>query len=171
LWRSAHRFCQSAAASRRISLEHRRRSARQLVLFPILSTVLSAAVNGQWMENNPDAYVFVLSLWRINAGLLIFNLLPIYPLDGGQIVRGLLWFAVGRVRSLKISSVIGFGLPSFGLGLPFGKDGTGSPLSDCSFSVRPRQDGDTPSNSPSKLRRWAFRQPKLHRQFPDSART
>jgi Zn-dependent protease len=88
-----------------------------VVLFPILSTVLSAAINGQWMETNPDAYVFVLSLWKINAGLLIFNLLPIYPLDGGQIVRGLLWFAVGRVRSLKISSVIGFGCAVVWVGL------------------------------------------------------
>src|SRR4029077_16898688 len=48
------------------------------------------------------------ALWYINTGLLIFNLLPIYPLDCGQIVRGLLWFAVVRVRSLKISSAIGF---------------------------------------------------------------
>lgn len=79
-----------------------------VVLYPILSTLLSAAVNGQWMETNPDAFIFVHSLWQINAVLLIFNLLPIYPLDGGQIVRGLLWFAVGRIRSLKIASVIGF---------------------------------------------------------------
>ena len=79
-----------------------------VVLFPILSMGLSAAINGQWMETNPDAYIFVLSIWKINAALLIFNLLPIYPLDGGQIVRGLLWFAVGRIRSLKIASVIGF---------------------------------------------------------------
>jgi Zn-dependent protease len=78
-----------------------------VILFPILSALLSAATNGQWMETNPNAFVFVRSLWQINALLLVFNLLPIYPLDGGQIVRGLLWFAVGRVRSLKIASVIG----------------------------------------------------------------
>ncbi len=27
----------------------------------------------------------------INIVLLIFNLLPVYPLDGGQIFRSLLW--------------------------------------------------------------------------------
>jgi Zn-dependent protease len=80
-----------------------------VILFPILSFVLAAATNAQWMDTSPDAYLFVLWMFRINAGLLIFNLLPIYPLDGGQIVRGLLWYAFGRIRSLQISSVIGFG--------------------------------------------------------------
>jgi len=78
-----------------------------VLLFPILSLLLFVA-QLQWRLSNPDAYLFISSLWYINTGLLIFNLLPIYPLDGGQIVRGLLWFAFGRVRSLQISSVIGF---------------------------------------------------------------
>jgi Zn-dependent protease len=46
-------------------------------------------------------------LWRINLGLLIFNLLPVYPLDGGQILRSLLWFPLGEIRSLQIASVLG----------------------------------------------------------------
>lgn len=79
-----------------------------VILFPILTLLLSAAVHGQWEVSNRDVYLFIFSLWYINAGLLIFNLLPVYPLDGGQIVRGLLWYRVGRVRSLKIASVIGF---------------------------------------------------------------
>ena len=43
----------------------------------------------------------------MNLGLLIFNLLPIYPLDGGQILRSLLWFVIGRARSLKVVAVLG----------------------------------------------------------------
>jgi Zn-dependent protease len=49
-------------------------------------------------------------LWmveRINWTLLVFNLLPIYPLDGGQIVRSLLWFGVGPRRSLRFASITG----------------------------------------------------------------
>ena len=34
-------------------------------------------------------------------------MLPIYPLDGGQILRSLLWFPLGEIRSLQIASVIG----------------------------------------------------------------
>lgn len=43
----------------------------------------------------------------INFGLLVFNLLPVYPLDGGQIVYALLWFILGRVRALRVSCVLG----------------------------------------------------------------
>jgi len=44
----------------------------------------------------------------INTVLLIFNVLPIYPLDGGQILRSLLWFWMGRARSLMVATILGF---------------------------------------------------------------
>ena len=56
----------------------------------------------------PDAYKFVQAVFVINLALLIFNMLPIYPLDGGQILRSLLWFGIGRARSLMAATVIGF---------------------------------------------------------------
>jgi len=56
----------------------------------------------------PNAYVFVLTLWYINTVLLAFNMLPVYPLDGGQNLRSLLWFVFGRARSLMIATIIGF---------------------------------------------------------------
>ena len=49
----------------------------------------------------------VWTIRAINYGLLIFNMLPVYPLDGGQILRALLWFPLGEIRSLQIASVIG----------------------------------------------------------------
>lgn len=60
----------------------------------------------EW-ATSPSAHHFVRQLWIINLGLLIFNILPIYPLDGGQILRALLWFPLGRVRSLWVASIIG----------------------------------------------------------------
>ena len=44
---------------------------------------------------------------RIDIGLLVFNILPIYPLDGGQILRSLLWFVLGKARSLMVATVLG----------------------------------------------------------------
>jgi Zn-dependent protease len=78
-----------------------------VALFPILTGVLVLAQSANWESTMSDAYFFVLTLWSINAVLLAFNLLPIYPLDGGQILRSLLWFVFGRARSLMIATVIG----------------------------------------------------------------
>jgi len=61
-----------------------------------------------WLDAIPNVHPFVRTLWFINLGLLIFNLLPIYPLDGGQILRSLLWFVMGRAHSLMAAVVIGF---------------------------------------------------------------
>ncbi len=52
----------------------------------------------------------------INAGLLIFNILPIYPLDGGKILWSLLWFVIGMGRALMAASVVGIA-GAVGLGL------------------------------------------------------
>ena len=49
-----------------------------------------------------------MTVFIINGVLLCFNLIPVYPLDGGQIVRGLLWLKFGPIRSLKAASIIGF---------------------------------------------------------------
>jgi len=79
-----------------------------LLLLPILTYAQHAAGRAGWVNTNVDAYLVLLWLWRINLMLLLFNLLPIYPLDGGQIVRALLWFPLGQIRSLFIATGIGF---------------------------------------------------------------
>src|SRR5207249_1690172 len=60
-----------------------------------------------WRHTAPHAYRLLWGVLFMNLGLLIFNLLPIYPLDGGQILRSLLWFVIGRARSLKVVAVLG----------------------------------------------------------------
>jgi Zn-dependent protease len=54
-----------------------------------------------------DPLTFVRDFALINLVLLAFNLLPIYPLDGGQILRALLWFVLGRATSLMVTVVVG----------------------------------------------------------------
>jgi Zn-dependent protease len=79
------------------------------VLFPLLTLLAVAVARLHWRTVHPDFYNFVVTIFLINGVLLFFNLIPVYPLDGGQIVRGLLWLKIGPIRSLKVASIIGFG--------------------------------------------------------------
>lgn len=79
-----------------------------VALLPILYALEVAGRSAGWAETMPNAYHFLQTVLLINGALLIFNMLPIYPLDGGQILRSLLWFGIGRARSLLAATIIGF---------------------------------------------------------------
>jgi Zn-dependent protease len=94
-----------------------------VILLPILYIAL--LMFGDAMGTAPtDVGRFVGQVFGINLLLLIFNLLPVYPLDGGQILRSLLWFPLGEIRSLQIASVIGLigSVALAGVSLFFGMD-------------------------------------------------
>jgi Zn-dependent protease len=85
-------------------------AAGPLVNVALLPLLYGAAIMSRslgWADTRPDAYTFVASILFIDVSLLVFNLLPIYPLDGGQILRSLLWFGLGRARSLMVATVLG----------------------------------------------------------------
>lgn len=83
---------------------------------PLVNVVLAAplllawttAKSLGWQYSMPDQYQFIRAVAGIDIGLFVFNILPIYPLDGGQILRSLLWFPLGRARSLMVASILGF---------------------------------------------------------------
>lgn len=79
-----------------------------VALVPVLSLLVAVSSHLGWYDSNPDAYELLHNVWWINLGLLIFNMMPVYPLDGGQILRSLLWFPFGRANSLLAASIIGF---------------------------------------------------------------
>jgi Zn-dependent protease len=79
-----------------------------VALFPIISGLVLLARSMGWPETSPNVYTYLVTVWLTNLVLLIFNMLPVYPLDGGQILRSLLWFIFGRANSLMIASIIGF---------------------------------------------------------------
>jgi Zn-dependent protease/CBS domain-containing protein len=58
--------------------------------------------------------------WLINTAILVFNLLPAFPLDGGRVARALIWGRIDDLnRATEIAASIGrgFGFAMIGLGL------------------------------------------------------
>jgi len=78
-----------------------------VALLPILWGLGMLGKSVGW-AGMPNLHMLLRAVWVIDWVLLIFNLLPIYPLDGGQIFRSLLWFILGRARSLMVATVVGF---------------------------------------------------------------
>jgi len=78
-----------------------------VVLMPVLFALGALSRSSGWAADLPNAYALLKAVFYINAGLLVFNMLPVFPLDGGQILRSLLWFVLGRARSLMVATVVG----------------------------------------------------------------
>lgn len=82
---------------------------------PLASVVISlccfllagASAAAQWPV--PATAVFSYLMW-INFILVLFNLVPAFPLDGGRVLRSALWAAKGSLHwATRISSTIGGG--------------------------------------------------------------
>jgi stage IV sporulation protein FB len=76
----------------------------------ILVLFLAALVTGQPVAlGDPLAaqVPFVVRLMVVNAMVLIFNLFPAFPLDGGRVLRALLARRLGLVRATRIAGGIG----------------------------------------------------------------
>ena len=64
----------------------------------------------------------------INIGLAIFNMIPGFPLDGGRVLRGLLWWITGNARrattiAARVGQVIAFLMIIYGVMQFFGGAG------------------------------------------------
>ena len=78
-----------------------------VALLPVFGALLYVGGSLGWATSLPDVYKLIDAVLWIDVVLLVFNIMPIYPLDGGQILRSLLWFVIGRAWSLMVAAVLG----------------------------------------------------------------
>ena len=75
-------------------------------LLPIAWLVQAPRVTELLLLCTP-AQAFVLQLLALDLAVLTFNLMPVYPLDGGKILWSALWFFIGETRALRVASILG----------------------------------------------------------------
>jgi Zn-dependent protease len=50
---------------------------------------------------------FVSNLWVLNIGLVLFNMIPAFPMDGGRVLRAALAAGLGQLRATEIATKVG----------------------------------------------------------------
>ncbi|MBU0637428.1 MAG: site-2 protease family protein [Planctomycetes bacterium] len=89
------------------------------VVFCIVSAAVLMAATGTVTAVSPNPFAgpsmaltaewqgYVWLFFRVNYILLCFNLLPVFPLDGGQLFRSIIWPIVGLRRATLIAAQMG----------------------------------------------------------------
>lgn len=83
--------------------------------------ILAFGLGWTWMME-PTTPLMAILVWLgyINFGLAVFNMLPGFPMDGGRVLRAIIWWRTGSVqRATRIASLTGqmvaFGFIVFGI--------------------------------------------------------
>ena len=74
-----------------------------VVLYAVLRLSGSDAQVTELSENQP----FLAQLVTVNIYLLLFNLIPAFPMDGGRVLRALLASRLGLLRGTRIAATLG----------------------------------------------------------------
>ncbi|MGP0064276.1 MAG: site-2 protease family protein [Isosphaeraceae bacterium] len=92
---------------------------------PAVNVVMAAAIYlGLWLggglspidESLQVGGGFLQQMFWVNVSLVIFNMIPAFPMDGGRVLRALLAMRCDYVRATQIAAVIGQGIAMlFGL--------------------------------------------------------
>lgn len=79
------------------------------------------------LVSEPHVEVVASYLLYVNFGLGLFNLVPGFPLDGGRVLRAILWTTTGSVRkatewAANVGKIVAYGLFALAVYLIIGRD-------------------------------------------------
>ncbi len=60
------------------------------IVFGLVMRIADATGHSAWLDSQSLSYMFVYQFLFRNLGLMFFNLIPVYPLDGSKILYGIL---------------------------------------------------------------------------------
>ncbi len=84
-----------------------------LVLWGLFSLISHIMQMAGWYES--WAYEYILYMAYLNRWLLIFNLIPAFPMDGGRIFLELLWYRLGFEKAARIAIMVSQGIAVIGM--------------------------------------------------------
>ncbi len=94
-----------------------------LVLFGLVSGLNSPGEYLLYVTEHVSPGALLVYLFLVNVVLLLFNLLPAFPMDGGRVLRAVLTTLIGRERGTRAAVMVGqaMAVGLIGLGLWYGE--------------------------------------------------
>jgi hypothetical protein len=77
------------------------------MFFTAIAKLLEAAFATYENPALHEAYFFCVEMAYLNMAIIVFNLIPAYPMDGGRILKSLLCYRVSFERAAQITAVLG----------------------------------------------------------------
>jgi Zn-dependent protease len=146
-----------------------------------IAAALFAIMNLALVASDAEPSMFLGQILLTNLYLGLFNLLPVFPMDGGRVLRALLSGWMGRLRATEVAATIGRVVAVVG-GIAFLLNGAwqlailalfvymaaGMELRQVRFEGRPRgvPEGFTDAAAPPVGYRWADRGDGVWRLVP-----